>query len=96
MGPAKSGAALLALRSRAPVYPAYIAGGPRSERLLRDWLWPSRGVAVIFGPPVELSAYYGQPINRSLLKDVTALLMRRIAELRPLPKPHAPGPGEKS
>jgi len=80
--PGKGGAALLALRSRAPVYPAFIAGGPQHHYVPRAWLLPSR-VRVYFGPPVDLSAYYDRPINRPLLEEVTALLMRRIDSLRP-------------
>lgn len=79
----KTGAAFLALRTQAPVYPARIEGGPRSHRLLRDWLWPSAGVRVVFGPRIDLSAYYGRPITHALLREVTALLMRKIAELQP-------------
>jgi 1-acyl-sn-glycerol-3-phosphate acyltransferase len=80
----KLGVALLALRSRAPVFPAYIAGGPRTHKLLRSWLMPSpRNVRVLFGPAVDLSAYYGRPIDRRLLEEVSELLMRRVADLRP-------------
>jgi len=82
--PGRPGAALIALRSRAPVYPVYIAGGPRTEKLLRSWVYPSRvAVRVIFGQPVDLSCYYGRPINRKTLEEVTALFMRHIAALRP-------------
>jgi processive 1,2-diacylglycerol beta-glucosyltransferase len=80
---ARTGAAFLALRTRAPVYPALILGGPRSHHLLRDWLWPSSGVRVVFGPRINLSPYYGRPITHALLREVTALLMRKIAELGP-------------
>ena len=52
----------------------------------RAWLRPSR-VRVVFGPAVDLSAYVGRPISRKLLEEVTALLMRRVAELDPRRKP---------
>jgi 1-acyl-sn-glycerol-3-phosphate acyltransferase len=82
--PAKHGAAFLALVTRAPIFPAYIAGGPRTERLLSSWLWPSRrAVRVIYGPVVDLTTYYGRPRTRRLLAEVTALLRDRIVELRP-------------
>ena len=84
----KHGAALLALRTRTPVYPAYIAGGPRTDELLEAWLWPPRGrrVQVFFGPPIDLSAYYDRPRTREVLQEVTALLMDRINALQPHPK----------
>ena len=36
----KHGAAYLALKSHAPVYPVAIVGGPRSHSVLRDWFDP--------------------------------------------------------
>ncbi len=80
----KHGAALLALRTRAPVYPAYIHGGPRTEKLLLSWVWPPPGhVRVIYGPPIDLSAYYDRPRTRLVLEEVTALLMERVEVLQP-------------
>jgi 1-acyl-sn-glycerol-3-phosphate acyltransferase len=80
----KHGAALLALRTRAPVYPAYIAGGPRTEKLLLSWIWPPPGrVRVYFGPAVDLSAYHDRPRTRRVLEEVTALLMQRVNALKP-------------
>src|SRR5206468_415427 len=85
--PGKHGAAFLALASGAPVYPVYIAGGPRTHRLLRAWLWPSRkAVRVFFGPEVDLSAYRGRRRTRAVLEEVTQLLMRRIEALKPSPR----------
>jgi 1-acyl-sn-glycerol-3-phosphate acyltransferase len=48
----KAGVALLALRSRVPVYPVLIQGGPQTWRILRAWLRPSR-VRVTFGSEVN-------------------------------------------
>jgi 1-acyl-sn-glycerol-3-phosphate acyltransferase len=82
--PGKHGAAFLALVARVPVIPAYIAGGPRTDRLLESWLWPSpRAVRVIYGPPVDLTPYYGRRRTRRLLEEVTALLRQRILDLQP-------------
>jgi 1-acyl-sn-glycerol-3-phosphate acyltransferase len=78
----KTGAALLALRSRAPVLPVWIEGGPRPRSSLA-WLWRAGGMRVVFGSPVDLSAYHGQRISRGLLREVTDLLMSRIAALQP-------------
>jgi 1-acyl-sn-glycerol-3-phosphate acyltransferase len=79
----RCGAALLALRSGAPVLPAFIAGAPPPRGVVADWLWPARGVRVFFGPPIDLAAYQGQPITHASLRTVTDLLMQRIADLRP-------------
>jgi 1-acyl-sn-glycerol-3-phosphate acyltransferase len=85
--PGKAGVALLALRSRAPVFPVYIAGGPRTEKLLKGWLRPSKvPVHVYYGKPIDLSAYYGRPINRQLLEEVTEFIMQHVVALRPKTK----------
>jgi 1-acyl-sn-glycerol-3-phosphate acyltransferase len=77
----KPGVALLALRSRAPVFPVRIVGGPQSRSLATSWLWPTRGVRVLFGPAVDLSDYYGRSLTHRLLEEVTARLMRSIIDL---------------
>jgi 1-acyl-sn-glycerol-3-phosphate acyltransferase len=82
---AKGGAALLALRGNVPVFPAYIARGPRGRSLLQAWLWPSRGVKVIFGQPVDLSCYRQRRLTRQVIAEATTLLMERIEDLRPIP-----------
>jgi 1-acyl-sn-glycerol-3-phosphate acyltransferase len=87
----KYGAAYLALRSGVPVYPAYIAGGPRTHHLLRAWLRRSaRLVRVYFGPPVDLSAYRGRRIHRQTLEEVTKLLVQRVLDLQPSPARRRP------
>jgi 1-acyl-sn-glycerol-3-phosphate acyltransferase len=78
----KPGVALLALRSRAPVVPVRIAGGPQTADLAQAWMRPSRA-RITFGPVVDLSPYYNRPIKRKLLEEVTDLLMKRVDELRP-------------
>jgi 1-acyl-sn-glycerol-3-phosphate acyltransferase len=82
--PAKAGVALIALRSRAPVYPAAIRGGPQTVHVLTSWLAPTRRpVRVTYGPPIDLSAYYDRPINRKLLQEVTRRIMQTICDLAP-------------
>jgi 1-acyl-sn-glycerol-3-phosphate acyltransferase len=89
LGRGKSGAALLALRSRVPVYPIWIENAPRTRRLVLAWLWPARQVQVIPGPAVDLSEYYHRPLTHALLDEVTEHLMRSIAALRPVREPQA-------
>jgi 1-acyl-sn-glycerol-3-phosphate acyltransferase len=80
----RHGAAYLALKTRAPVYPVYIAGGPRTDELLHSWLVPSpRAVRVHFGPAVDLSAWYDQPPTRRRLEEVSQYLTACILSLRP-------------
>lgn len=81
----KRGAAFLALQSRAPVIPARITGTAPVRGVAADWLVPSRGTHVSFGPPVDLSAYYHQPVDSRTLTEVSQLFMKRIAELPPGP-----------
>lgn len=78
----KAGVALIALRSRAPVYPALITDGPQTSNILRAWLCPSR-VRVTFGPPLDLSPYLGRPIDRWLIEEVSRFIMRQVAALEP-------------
>jgi 1-acyl-sn-glycerol-3-phosphate acyltransferase len=81
--PPKHGVGYLALYTHAPVYLAHITGGPQTERLLDSWVRPSRrAVRVHFSGPVDLFAYYGRPINRRLIVEVTEALMARIKGLR--------------
>ncbi len=91
--PGKTGAALLALRSGAPVIPAFIAGAPPARGVAIDWVWPARAVCVHFGPPVDLAAYAGEPITHARLREVTDLFMRRIADLDPARPPQVSSRG---
>lgn len=82
----KCGAAYLALKSRAPVYPVFIARGPQSCSVFDSWapcwMGPPRP-HLYYGQAVDLSAYYARPIDRKLLEEVTAVLMSHIAALNP-------------
>ena len=80
--PGKGGAALLALRTRAPVIPVFIAGGHQHGNVPRAWLRPSRA-RIVIGRPIDLSAFYNRRIDRPLLEGVTALIMQQIAALEP-------------
>lgn len=87
----KPGMAFLALNADVPVYPMFIAGGTRTDELLKSWVMPSKkSTRMIVGKPVDLTAYRARPRTRALIEEVTELLMRKIAELDP-----APGKPEK-
>lgn len=81
---AKHGVAYLALVSRVPVYPVYIAGGPRTDQLLKSWLMPTtRAVHVVFGKPVSLAHFYERPRTRQVIEEVTDFLMAQVTSLNP-------------
>jgi 1-acyl-sn-glycerol-3-phosphate acyltransferase len=77
----KTGAAWLALRSRAPVIPARIMHAPSAGGILSDWFCPSSGVCVVFGPAIDLSRYYGRRATHACLREVTDLFMQQISVL---------------
>ncbi|WP_337175903.1 lysophospholipid acyltransferase family protein [Paludisphaera sp.] len=56
LGPIRSGAAFLALRSGAPVIPAFISGTPETVDV-GPALWRRSRSRVVFGPPVDLSDF---------------------------------------
>jgi 1-acyl-sn-glycerol-3-phosphate acyltransferase len=80
---AKSGAARLALATGAPVIPVAHWGaqnilpyGSFKPRLL-----PRKRVQVLAGPPVDLSAFGGQPLTAQNLREATELIMADITKL---------------
>ena len=83
----KCGAAFLALRSKAPVFPAFISGGPQNPRVGSSWFLPSRKrVRIVYGPALDLSQFQSRAITRPLLEQLTSLFMHEIAALDPKKK----------
>lgn len=79
----RTGAARLALSSEVPVVPA-VHWGTREvydhyNRRFRPL--PRTTITVRTGPPVDLSAYRGRPIDAALLREVTDLLMSTVRDL---------------
>lgn len=84
VGPGKQGIAYLALKSKLPVYPIFIDGGPRTDALLASWLLPGpRAARVVFGPPVDLSDFQDRPLDRKLIAEASLRIMDRIRALDP-------------
>ncbi len=77
----KAGVALLALRTGAPVIPAYITGTPALESVFLSILIPSRS-RVRFGEPLRLSVD-GKKATREEIDEAARTILERIAELRP-------------
>lgn len=91
---AKTGVARLALLSGAPVVPVAQWGAQAvldSYRSKRLHLLPPHPVHVVAGPPVDLSAFRGQPLTADVLRRATDAVMadltRMVAELRGEPAP---------
>jgi 1-acyl-sn-glycerol-3-phosphate acyltransferase len=87
--PNSSGAAWLALHSRAPVYPVFILNAPQSESMVKPFVMFTR-VHVKYGERIDLSAYYGRRTSPELLQEVTDLLLARLAALGGIEPPSAP------
>jgi 1-acyl-sn-glycerol-3-phosphate acyltransferase len=78
----KPGAALLALVSRTPVIPVVIKGGPRTDKLLFAWAMPSRqATRVMFGNPIDLSAWHDRPRNRQTIEAVRDVILEHMKAL---------------
>ena len=80
---ARTGVARLALSTGAPVIPVAHWGAqlilPYGEKKPR--LWPRQTVHLVAGPPVDLSAFDGAPLNARTLRAATETVMRAITEL---------------
>ena len=75
-----TGAAWLALKSRAPVIPVYIRGAPRGKSMSRSFMVRSRST-LFYGHPIDLKRWYGQRLTQNILREVTDEIMRGLAQL---------------
>ncbi|MFF7678565.1 lysophospholipid acyltransferase family protein [Actinacidiphila glaucinigra] len=81
----KTGVARVALMTKAPVIPVAQWGANEvmppyaTEKKLR--LFPRRTLRVVAGPPVDLSAFYGQEASAEVLRDATDTIMAAVSEL---------------
>jgi 1-acyl-sn-glycerol-3-phosphate acyltransferase len=80
----KNGAALLAIRSGAPVIPCHISGTVYREGILAGFLARHRA-RIRFGPPVDLSDLAGSS-GRDALAAATLQIAERIRALAPTSK----------
>ena len=93
---AKTGAARLALSTGAPVIPVAHWGAqdvlPYGS--FKPHVLPRRTVHILAGPPVDLSAFAGQPLTSETLRAATAAIMaditRLLGELRGAEPPAEP------
>jgi 1-acyl-sn-glycerol-3-phosphate acyltransferase len=80
LGPAFSGAALIAIRSRAPVLPIGVSGTEKIKGLA--WLLRRHKVTVNIGPSFYLEQD-GTRITNQELTEATDIIMKKIAGLLP-------------
>jgi 1-acyl-sn-glycerol-3-phosphate acyltransferase len=80
---AKTGAARLALATGAPVVPVAHWGAQEilPYHSYRPRLLPRKTVHMLAGPPVDLSAFHGQPLTSKVLHAATEAIMRDITGL---------------
>jgi 1-acyl-sn-glycerol-3-phosphate acyltransferase len=80
---ARTGVARLALSTGVPVIPVAHWGAqeilPYGEKKPR--LFPRKRVRIVAGPPVDLSAFAGQPLTRDVLRGATDAVMADITKL---------------
>ncbi|RBM04990.1 1-acyl-sn-glycerol-3-phosphate acyltransferase [Streptomyces sp. PT12] len=81
----KTGAARVALLTRAPVIPVAQWGAheamPPYARRKKIRLLPRKTLTVVAGPPVDLGEFYDREPTPELLRDVTDVIMGAITEL---------------
>ncbi len=79
----KTGAVRLALTAGVPLVPVAHWGTqkimPRYGKKVS--MFPRKDVDIRFGPPVDLSAFEGRPLNSAALAEATELLMAAITNL---------------
>jgi 1-acyl-sn-glycerol-3-phosphate acyltransferase len=80
---AKTGVARLALTTGAPVIPVACWGAqvilPYGDK--RPRLFPRKTVKIAAGPPVDLSAFAGQPLTAGVLRRATDVIMADVTGL---------------
>lgn len=82
----KDGVAMLALRTGAPVIPAYISGVTYHSNIVWGLLIRHRAM-VRFGPPVDLTEFQLEDRNREVIRAATAKIYAAVKALAPTPEP---------
>ncbi len=77
---ANPGIAFLALRAKVPVYPVFVKNSPQAKSMVGCFCKPER-VEIIYGDPIDLSAYEGKRKNQELLREACDYMMTQLADL---------------
>lgn len=72
LGQVKSGAAMLAIKSKSPIVPIWIYNRPKAFRTTK----------VLVGTPYELSEFYGQRLGDEVLEKASSIVAEKLNELR--------------
>ena len=75
----QTGVALMAIKARVPVYPAFLEGTQRYKSMPAAFLWPNRAT-LSFGPPVEFDR---KSTSKESLDEATARIKAAVEALRP-------------
>ena len=77
--PFQTGVALMAIKARVPVYPAFLEGTQRNKSMPAAFAFPNRAT-LSFGPPVEFDR---SSTSRESLEEATARIKAAVEALRP-------------
>jgi len=75
----QTGVALMAIKARVPVYPAFLEGTQRSKSMPAAFAFPNRAT-LSFGPPVEFDR---SSTSKESLEEATRLIKLAVESLRP-------------
>jgi 1-acyl-sn-glycerol-3-phosphate acyltransferase len=78
--PGRPGAAMIALKARAPLVPCCIHGAPYDGTPVGCLIMPAH-VRLEFGEPIDLSPYFDRDDTREVLEEVTLRALREIARM---------------
>jgi 1-acyl-sn-glycerol-3-phosphate acyltransferase len=78
--PGRSGAAMIALKARAPLVPCYLHGAPYDGTTLGCLFMPA-AVRLEIGAPIDVSTYVDGDDQRHALEELTRRLLREMARL---------------
>ena len=72
LGEVKSGAAMLAIKSKTPIVPVWVYNRPHAFRMTK----------ILIGEPYELSQFYGMKITEEVLKDASEIVSQKLNQLK--------------
>lgn len=72
LGEVKSGAAMLAIKAKAPIVPVWVYNRPHAFRMTK----------ILIGEPYELSQFYGAKITEEILNQASEIVSQKLNELK--------------